>query len=202
MFLTKLINYPIFKRVVPGLMRKILTILNKNRGYFKVKSFQMYLDFLDPIDREIILFQDADLEYDPQDYKKLISPFISNNADVVYGSRFQGSSAHRLIYFTHRIANAILTIFVNFLTNINFSDVETGYKVFRKSFLNKIKLEEKSFGIEIEITMKLAKLKPKIFEVGISYNGRTYAEGKKIGFKDGIVAMFLIIKYFFISAYR
>lgn len=151
---------------------------------------------------EIILFQDADLEYDPQDYKKLISPFISNNADVVYGSRFQGSSAHRLIYFTHRIANAILTIFVNFLTNINFSDVETGYKVFRKSFLNKIKLEEKSFGIEIEITMKLAKLKPKIFEVGISYNGRTYAEGKKIGFKDGIIAMFLIIKYFFISAYR
>ena len=151
---------------------------------------------------EIILFQDADLEYDPQDYKKLISPFISNNADVVYGSRFQGSSAHRLIYFTHRIANAILTIFVNFLTNINFSDVETGYKVFRKSLLDKINLEEKSFGIEIEITMKLAKLKPKIFEVGISYNGRTYAEGKKISVKDGIIAMYLIIKYFFISAYR
>ena len=151
---------------------------------------------------ELILFQDADLEYDPNDYKKLIEPFKTQDADVVYGSRFQGSAAHRLIYFSHRVANFILTILVNLLTNINFSDVETGYKVFRKSIMKNIKINENSFGVEIEVTMKIAKLKAKIFEVGIGYNGRTYNEGKKITIKDGLIAVFLIFKYFFSSAYR
>ena len=151
---------------------------------------------------EIIIFQDADLEYDPEDYKKLVEPFIKNQADVVYGSRFMGSSAHRLIYYSHRIANFFITNLVNIFTNINFSDVETGYKVFRRSTLEKIVLKENSFGIEIELTMKMAKMKIKIFEVGISYNGRSYQEGKKITIKDGFIAIFLIFKYFFISAGR
>lgn len=150
---------------------------------------------------EIILFQDADLEYSPEDYEKLIKPFIKNNADVVYGTRFQGSSEHRVIYYSHRVANFIITNLVNLFTNINFSDVETGYKVFKKSLLKSIKINEKSFGIEIELTMKVSKLKPKIFEVGISYNGRTYEEGKKITMKDGIIAILLIFKYFFTSAH-
>jgi glycosyltransferase involved in cell wall biosynthesis len=151
---------------------------------------------------DIILFQDADLEYDPDDYDKIIEPFFSKNADVVYGSRFQGSAAHRLIYFSHRLGNFFLTLLTSIMTNINFSDVETGYKAFKSQVLKNIILKEKSFGIEIEITMKIAKLKVKIYEVGISYNGRTYAEGKKITMKDGFIAVFLIFKYFFSPVHR
>lgn len=151
---------------------------------------------------DIILFQDADLEYDPDDYDKMIEPFFSKNADVVYGSRFHGSAAHRLIYFSHRLGNFFLTLLTSIMTNINFSDVETGYKAFKSQVLKNIILKEKSFGIEIEITMKIAKLKVKIYEVGISYNGRTYAEGKKITMKDGFIAVFLIFKYFFSPVHR
>ncbi len=151
---------------------------------------------------DILLFQDADLEYDPNDYSNLIKPFIENDADVVYGTRFISSSSRRIIYFSHRLANFLITTMVNFFTNINFSDVETGYKLFKKEAIKDIRLYENSFGIEIEITMKISKLNLKVFEVGISYNGRTYNEGKKITFKDGLIAFWLIIKYFFTSAHR
>ena len=128
----------------------------------------------------------------------MLKPFFNSNADVVYGSRFLGSSAHRVIYYSHRVANFLITSLVNIFTNINFSDVETGYKVFKRSIIENISLKEKSFGIEIEITMKISKIKSKIFEVGISYNGRTYSEGKKITIKDAFIAVYLIFKYFLI----
>ena len=128
----------------------------------------------------------------------MLKPFFNSNADVVYGSRFSGSSAHRVIYYSHRVANFLITSLVNIFTNINFSDVETGYKVFKRSIIENISLKEKSFGIEIEITMKISKIRSKIFEVGISYNGRTYSEGKKITIKDAFIAVYLIFKYFLI----
>ena len=153
----------------------ILSEVNKGKGCAMRKGIEASTG-------DILLFQDADMEYDPKDYSKLIKPFIENNADVVYGTRFISSKPRRVIYFTHRLANFLITTMVNFFTNINFSDVETGYKLLRKEVLRSVKLNENSFGIEIEITMKIAKLNLKIFEVGISYNGRTYDEGKKIKF--------------------
>jgi glycosyltransferase involved in cell wall biosynthesis len=144
---------------------------------------------------DIILIQDADLEYDPNDYLKIYSIFEKDKADVVYGSRFNNSDKKRIIYYRNKIANNFITFLVNLFTNLNFSDVETGCKAFRSEFIKKINLEEKSFGIEIEITMKLAKLKAKFFEVGVSYNGRSVEEGKKIKFIDGLRAIYAIFKY-------
>ncbi len=163
---------------------------NEGKGSALIKGFELS-------NEEIILIQDADLEYDPSEYQKLIKPFIESNADVVYGSRFMGGDMVRLHFFWHFIANKILTFICNIVTNLNMSDMETGYKLIKKKYLNRIFLKEKSFGIEPELTVKLARLRLVFYEVPISYKGRTYSEGKKIGLKDAFVAMYCIFKYKF-----
>jgi glycosyltransferase involved in cell wall biosynthesis len=144
---------------------------------------------------DIVLIQDADLEYDPQEYPNLVEPILRNKADVVYGSRFMGSQPHRVLYFWHSVGNMVLTLLSNMFTNLNLTDMETCYKVFRREIIQGISIKENRFGFEPEITAKIAKLECRIFEVGISYYGRTYKEGKKIGWKDGFRAIYCIIKY-------
>jgi glycosyltransferase involved in cell wall biosynthesis len=144
---------------------------------------------------DIVIIQDADLEYDPAEYPRLIKPILDGKADVVFGSRFAGGDAHRVVYFWHMMGNRFLTLASNMFTGINLTDMETCYKVFRREILSKIDIEEKRFGFEPEITAKVARQKCRIYEVGISYAGRTYDEGKKIGWRDGINALYAIIKY-------
>ena len=175
--------------------REGITVLfhekNQGKGAALRTAFQQ-------VKGDIVIIQDADLEYDPQEYGKLIKPILDGKADAVYGSRFLGGP-HRVLLFWHYVGNKILTLFSNMLTNLNLTDMETCYKVFRASLLKQFTIESNRFGVEPEITTKLAKLKCRIYEVDISYSGRDYTEGKKINWKDGIAAFYWIIKFTFRS---
>jgi glycosyltransferase involved in cell wall biosynthesis len=144
---------------------------------------------------DIVIVQDADLEYDPKDYPALLAPIQAGLADVVYGSRFAGGGAHRVLFFWHSMGNRALTLLSNMLSNLNLSDMEVGYKVFRAEILKGIELKSKRFGFEPEITIKLAKKKCRFYEVPIAYHGRTYEEGKKITWKDGVAALYYMIRF-------
>jgi glycosyltransferase involved in cell wall biosynthesis len=180
------------REVLAGLHgREGLTILfhetNQGKGAALRTAFQQ-------VKGDIVIIQDADLEYDPQEYGKLIKPILDGKADAVYGSRFLGGP-HRVLLFWHYVGNKILTLFSNMLTNLNLTDMETCYKVFKASLLKQFSIESNRFGVEPEITTKLARLKCRIYEVDISYSGRDYTEGKKINWKDGIAAFYWIIKF-------
>jgi len=142
-----------------------------------------------------VIVQDADLEYDPSDFEQMLEPLLDGRADVVFGSRFQGANAHRVLYFWHRVGNGVLTTLSNMFTNLNLSDVETCYKAFRRDVIQGLDLKEDRFGFEPEVTAKLARGSWRVYEVGISYAGRTYAEGKKIGWRDGMQAIRCIVQY-------
>lgn len=165
---------------------------NYGKGYSIINSLKF-------CSGDLVLIQDADHEYNPENYETLIKPFIDEDADVVYGSRFTGSFLRRVIYYKNQVANKFLTFLVNILTDKNFTDIECGYKVFRRSILDNCNLKEKTFTFETEVTMKISKTKSKIYEVGVSYAGRTVEEGKKIKLKDGILAIYTIFKYRFFN---
>jgi len=144
---------------------------------------------------DFVIIQDADREYDPQDYPRLLKPLLTGNADVVFGSRFIGGEQHRVLYYWHSLGNQFLTMLSNMFTNLNLTDMECCYKVFRREIIQDIEIEENRFGVEPELTAKISRKECRIYEVGVSYAGRTYAEGKKIGWRDGVRAIYAILKY-------
>ena len=144
---------------------------------------------------DVFIIQDADLEYNPDEYKLVLGPIFDKKADVVFGSRFVGNQPHRVLYFWHYVGNKVITLLANALTNLNLTDMETCYKAFTKEVAVKLRLQEKRFGFEPEFTIKVAQMKMRIYEVGISYSGRSYAEGKKIGWKDGFITLWCLVKY-------
>ena len=180
------------RELLQGLQAGDLTVLlhERNRG----KGAALATGFA-AARGEICIVQDADLEYDPAEYPLVIGPIVQGKADVVFGSRFQGAAPHRVVYFWHRVGNGVLTLFSNMLTDLNLTDMETCYKAFRTEIIQAIRIREQRFGFEPEITAKLARRRCRIYEVGISYYGRTYDEGKKIGWKDGVRAIWCILKY-------
>jgi glycosyltransferase involved in cell wall biosynthesis len=171
-----------------GLIRLVRHDVNQGKGAALQSGFRSARG-------DIVLIQDADLEYDPEEYPKLLFPILEGKADVVYGSRFMGGQPHRVLYFWHYLGNRFLTLMSNMFTNLNLTDMETCYKVFRGEILRSLRLQEKRFGFEPEITAKIARTGCRIYEVGISYTGRTYSEGKKINWKDGVRALWCIVKY-------
>jgi len=180
------------RELLAGLRDADLTVLlherNQGKGAALATGFAA-------AEGEICIVQDADLEYDPAEYPLVIGPIVEGKADVVYGSRFQGAAPHRVVYFWHRVGNGFLTLMSNMFTDLNLTDMETCYKAFRTEIIQSIPIREKRFGFEPEITAKLARRRCRIYEVGISYYGRTYDEGKKIGWKDGVRAIWCILKY-------
>ncbi len=178
----------ILKKINDKYTKLILNESNSGKGYCIQKGIK-------EANGDIILIQDADLEYSPTDYKKLIDPITNGDADVVFGSRFIGSQQTRVLYFWHTVGNKFLTILSNMFTNLNLTDMECCYKVFKKDVIHKIRLKENRFGFEPEVTAKLSKMNIKIYEVGVKYFGRKYSEGKKISWKDGFAAIYHIIRY-------
>ncbi len=183
------------ERIAPFVSNVIFHETNRGKGAAVLSSFGAATG-------EMVIVQDADLEYSPADYRRLLEPIISGKADAVFGSRFAGGQAHRVVYFWHLIGNKILTLFSNMCTNLNLTDMETCYKAVRLSTLRQVELCEDRFGFEPEITAKLARTKCRIYEVGISYDGRTYEEGKKITWKDGVRVIYVIVKYNFFAPVR
>lgn len=172
----------------PGLLRLILHPRNRGKGAALRTGFAQ-------CNGDIVIVQDADLEYDPREYGKLLQPILDGRADVVYGSRFAGEGPHRVLYYWHYLGNQFLTLLSNMCTNLNLTDMETCYKVFKREVISRIDIQEDRFGFEPEVTAKVARLKCRVYEVGISYSGRSYEEGKKIDWRDGVRALWCIVKY-------